>query len=83
MHFFYFYLSFPYCLVCVLQPCGHLLRKGWPIGPPVYDVLLCLCHFTTRCAGSVLDCIASLPLPSSLLGCTGIGSIYIHVFIHI
>ena len=33
--FIYLCLSFPYCLVCVLQPCGHLFGKGWPLGSPV------------------------------------------------
>ena len=36
----YFMVSLPYCLVCVLQPCGHL-GKGWPMGSPVCDVFLC------------------------------------------
>ena len=46
---------------CVFQPCGHLLGKGWPIGSPVRDFLLCFCHFSIRCLGSgvVLDCIYS------------------------
>ena len=28
-------------LVCLLQPCGHLLGKGWPLGSLVCNVLLC------------------------------------------
>ena len=49
------------CLVCSLQPCGHLLGKGWPLGSLVCDVFLCYCHFPMRCPGSgvVLDCIDS------------------------
>ena len=31
--------------VDMLQPCGHLLGKGWPIGSLVCDVFLCFCHF--------------------------------------
>ena len=37
------------CLACYLvyslQPCGHLLGKGWPLGFLVCDVFLCFCHF--------------------------------------
>ena len=55
------------CLT-VLQPCGHLLGKGWPHSSPVCDVFLCICHFPTRCPGSgvVPDCINSRSLPSFL-----------------
>ena len=50
-----------YCLFCVLQPCGHLLGKGWPLGSSVCDVFLCICHFPIQCPGSgvVLNCISS------------------------
>ena len=35
------YLCFvSYCLFCSLQPCGHLLGKGWPLGSLVCDVFL-------------------------------------------
>ena len=46
-------------LVCLLQPCGHLLGKGLPLGSLVCDVLVCFCHFPMWCPGSgvVLDCI--------------------------
>ena len=27
----------PCFLVCSLQPCGHLLGKGWPLGSLVCD----------------------------------------------
>ena len=49
------------CLVCPLQPCGHLLGKGWPLGSLVCDVFLCYSHFPMCCPGSglVLDCIDS------------------------
>ena len=48
-----------FCLVCSLQPCGHLLGKGWPLGRLVCDVFLCFCHFPMWSFGSgvVLDCI--------------------------
>ena len=54
-------LSLSYCLVCSLQPCDHLLGKGWPIGSLVCDGSLCLCHFPLWCPGSdvLLDCIDS------------------------
>ena len=68
------YLFLPYRLVCVLQPCGHLLGKGWPFGSPVYDVVLCFSHFAIWCLGSglALDCIDSWSLPSSLLWIRGL-----------
>ena len=48
-------------LVCPLQPCGHLLGKGWPLGSLVCDVFLCYSHSPMCCPGSglVLDCIDS------------------------
>ena len=47
------------CLICSLQPRGHLLGKSWPLGSLVCDVFLCFCHFSMWCPGSdvVLDCI--------------------------
>ena len=33
------------CEVCSLQPCSHLMVKGWPFGYLVGDVYLCFCHF--------------------------------------
>ena len=59
---FYLCLSLAYYLVCVLQPCVHLLGKGWPLGASVYDTFLCFCLFPTRCPGSgvVLDFIIYL-----------------------
>ena len=63
------YLLLLYCLVCVMQPCGHLLGKGWLLGSLVYDVFLRICHFPIWYPGSsvLLDCIDSWSLPSSLL----------------
>ena len=42
--FVIFVLCLPlvYCIVCSLQPCGHLLGKGCPFGSLVCDVFLCL-----------------------------------------
>ena len=50
------------CLVCSLQPCGHLLEKGLPLGSLVCDVFfLCFSQFPMWCpwSGVVLDCIDS------------------------
>ena len=54
----YLCLSLPYCHVCSLQPCGHLLEKGLLLGSLVCDVFLWFCHFPMRFPGSgvVLDC---------------------------
>ena len=61
---FYSCLSLLYCLVCVMQPFGHLLRKGRILGSPVCDVFLWICHFPMRYPGSgvALDCIDSWSL---------------------
>ena len=42
------------CLVCSLQPCGHLLGKGWPLGSSVCDVFYVI-------LGQVCYLIASIP----------------------
>ena len=49
-------------LVCSLQPCGHLLGKGWPLGSFVW-CLLVFCHFPIWCPGSgvVFDCYILIP----------------------
>ena len=55
-------LSLLDCLVCSLQPCDHLLGKGWPLGSLVCGVSLCFCHFPImQCLGLgvELDCINS------------------------
>ena len=44
------------CHVCFLQPCDHLLGKGWPLG-----------FYSMWCFLMFLDCIDSWSLPSSLL----------------
>ena len=43
---FVFRVCLLYCLVCSLQPCGHLLGKGWPLGSLVCDIFLCFVTFT-------------------------------------
>ena len=50
---------FRICHVFLSVHCGHLLRKGYPLGSFVCDVLLCICNFPMWCPGSgvVLDCI--------------------------
>ena len=35
-------LSLLYCLVCVVQPCGHMLGNGCLLGSPVPNVLVYL-----------------------------------------
>ena len=40
------------CLVCSLQPCGHLLGKGWPFGSLVCDVFLVFLSLSIWCPGS-------------------------------
>ena len=61
MIFFILCLSLLYCLVCVMQPCGYLLGKGWLLGSPVCDVFLCICYFPIQypVSGVILDCIDS------------------------
>ena len=60
------------CLAChayLLQPCGHLLGKGWPLGSLVCDVFLLflsLSH-TIPCPGSCVLFIVSIPCLCLLL----------------
>ena len=47
------YLCFTFVFIilsCLLQPCGHLLGKGWPLNSLVCDVSLCfsLSHMVPR-----------------------------------
>ena len=35
-------LSLLYCLVCVMQPCGHLLGNSLLLGSPVSNVIVYL-----------------------------------------
>ena len=52
------------CLSCVLgsplQPCGHLLGKGWPLGSSVRDVCVFV-TFPCGALGQVWYLIASNP----------------------
>ena len=62
---FFMCLSLLYGLVCVIQPCGHLLGiwlTSW-LSPQ------CICHFPIWYPGSgvVIDCIESRTLPPYLL----------------
>ena len=54
------------CLAChvyFLQPCGYLLRNGWPLGSLVYDVFLLFLSpsHTIPCPGSCSYLIVSIP----------------------
>ena len=66
----FYYLCFvSYCIVCSLQPCGHLLGKDCHLDSLVCDVFLCFMSLPHIVVGSgvVLDCMDSWSLPSSLL----------------
>ena len=68
---FYVFLSFvcyAFVHVWVCVPCGHLLRKGWPLGSRLWcqAVSLSLSHWYPR-SGVVLDCIDSWSLHPYLL----------------
>ena len=54
--------------VCLLMSCGHLLGKGWPLGPRLWCLIvtLSLSHWYPG-SGVVLDCIDSWSLTSFLL----------------
>ena len=58
-----FVFAFAFCDTCifVVQPRGHLLRKGLTLGSLACYVFLCFCHFPIPCPGSclVLDFIDS------------------------
>ena len=59
---------YAFMYVCLLMPCGHLLGKGWPLGSPLWCLIvtLSLSHWYPW-SGVVLDCIDSWSLPSFLL----------------
>ena len=45
-HFCYLRFVFVFVILsCSLKPCGHLLRKGWPLGSLVCDFFLCFVTF--------------------------------------
>ena len=48
-------LAFP------LQPCGHLLGKGWPLGSLVCDVFCFIVTFPCVVLGQVWYLIESIP----------------------
>ena len=54
-------LYLPCFLVCSLQPCGHLLGKGKPLGSLVCDVLLYFVTFPCGVLGLVWHLIVSIP----------------------
>ena len=55
---FILYLSLQYCLVSVLQPCGHMLGL---LGSPVCNVFLCFITFPCGILGQVLYLIVLIP----------------------
>ena len=50
-----------YLVVYLLQSCGHLLRKGWPLGSLVCDVLLCFITFRWGGQGQLWYLSVSVP----------------------
>ena len=48
-------------LVCSLEPYGHLLGNGWPLGSLVCDVFLCFGTFLCEVLGQVWYLIVSIP----------------------
>ena len=67
-HLCFWVLCLSYFHICSLLPCGHLLGKGWPLGPCWWYLLYC-CYFPKWYPGSgvVLNCIVSWSLLSFLL----------------
>ena len=35
------FFVFAFCVVCLLQPCGHLSGNNWPLGSLICDVFWC------------------------------------------
>ena len=60
---FIIYVSCLSCfLVCSLQPCGHQLEKGWPLGSLVYVMFYCVfVIFPCSVLGQTWYLIVSLP----------------------
>ena len=50
-----------YCLVCSMQPCDHLLAKGWSLDYLVCDVSLCFVNFPYYVYINVWYLIVSIP----------------------
>ena len=49
------------CLVCLLQPCGHLPGKVYSLGILVCDAFLCFVTFQCGVLGQVWYLIVSIP----------------------
>ena len=46
--------------VCLFVPCGHLMGKGWPLGPSLWCLIVSLSIWLWYPgSGVVLDCIDS------------------------
>ena len=58
--FFLFCVCYAFVRVCLYVPCGHLLRKGGPLGSRLWCLIvsLLLSHWYPG-PGVVLDCIDS------------------------
>ena len=50
-----------YCLVCPMQPCGHMLGKGLPLFSLECDVSLCYIHFPILCLRLGVVFVALIP----------------------
>ena len=59
----YLCLSLPYVHFCSLQPCGHLLGKGLPLGSRVCDVFWCFLSLSHKISvlGQEWCLIVSIP----------------------
>ena len=58
---FVFRVCLSYCLVWALQPCSHLLGKGWRLDSLVCDAFLCFFTFPYATLGQVWYLIVSIP----------------------
>ena len=58
--FFLSCVCYAYVRVCLYVPCGHLLRKGWPLGSCLW-CLLWVCHFPIGILGQVWYFSVSIP----------------------
>ena len=57
---FVFCVCLSYCRVCSLQPFGHLLEKGWPLGSLIFDVFCVFVAFPYGVLGWVWYLIVSI-----------------------
>ena len=69
--FMLFVFVFAFCDVCFLQPCGHLLGKGWTLDSLVCDVFLSFFTFllSPGVLGQVRYLIVSIPDHCLLSNC--------------